>query len=383
MNNIVLMAPCISVLCQFNKDNIRILVNPNNKIILISNFHEPISYPLEKIQNFKTWVDSLGIICYDLPFVRNSLFRNHHLIKKYRQILRKEQINFIHCQTDFGGYLTRLAIYGVHPIKILYTPHGLPIGKNLPIINWIKYYLFEKYLCSRFSSIIVMNKSEESIAYKLLKKVYYVPGIGIDLLKFDTQLIDTTKTDIRKELNIPQDAFIIITVAELIQRKNYQLCLKIIAKLKNHKVHYLICGVGNCRNQLEILSKKLGISQRVHFLGFRSDIPHLLRQSNLFLLLSKNEGLPVSVMEAMATGLPVIGSLIPGVEDLIDDHLGGYLYKLNSIQIDSICSRIEDIVNNISLLNNFFVYNITKIKSFDSQIIHLEMEKIYKSYNLI
>ena len=92
----------------------------------------------------------------------------------------------------------------------------------------------------------------------------------------------------------------------MIKRKNHKVIIKALTKIKNLNYVYLICGNGELENNLKALVNKLKISQKVKFLGFRNDIPEICLASDVFLFPSYQEGLPVSLMEAMAAGLPVI-----------------------------------------------------------------------------
>ncbi len=89
--------------------------------------------------------------------------------------------------------------------------------------------------------------------------------------------------------------------------------------------HFLIAGDGTCRESLVALAGQLGITDRVTFLGHRDDVPAVLAQADMFVLPSRSEALPNSVIEAMASGLPVVASRVGGIPELVDDGKTGYL----------------------------------------------------------
>lgn len=118
-------------------------------------------------------------------------------------------------------------------------------------------------------------------------------------------------------LGIPTDKKIILTVAELIPRKNLEGAIRAFAGMRNHDSILVICGKGHLAEQLKKLSQDLDIADRVFFLGYRTDILEIYHIADIFLFTSYQEGLPVSVMQAMAAGLPVIASDIRGNRDLL------------------------------------------------------------------
>ena len=113
--------------------------------------------------------------------------------------------------------------------------------------------------------------------------------------------------------------------------KNHQIIIKALAKLNNTNVHYAIAGVGDNRDYLIELAKKLGVYEQLHLLGFRNDIPELNHSADVFCFPSLREGLPVSLIEVMACGLPVICSRIRGNTDLIYTS-GGYLFDPHNVE---------------------------------------------------
>src|SRR5699024_7176133 len=122
-----------------------------------------------------------------------------------------------------------------------------------------------------------------------------------------------------------RDDILLFSIGELNNNKNHEIILKAIAKAENKNIHYAIAGQGLLKLGLHELAIALNISSQIHFLGYRKDIPELLSAADIFVFPSLREGLSVSLMEAMASGLPVIASDIRGNIDLIDVNKGGYL----------------------------------------------------------
>lgn len=124
-----------------------------------------------------------------------------------------------------------------------------------------------------------------------------------------------------------------------------------------------------------MLSEQLGIGHQVHFLGFRSDIKELLRAADIFLFSTKQEGLPRSMMEAMASGLPCIASNIRGNIDLIAEGKGGFL--CTPTDSDAFAGAINALAADAQLCQKMSEFNLNRIKDFDVTIVREELRKIY------
>ena len=154
------------------------------------------------------------------------------------------------------------------------------------------------------------------------------------------------------------------------------MVIKAIAKMGDHSVHYLIAGQGVLQKQLEKLAFGLGVAGQIHFLGFREDIADIMKLVDIYCLPSLREGLNVSLMEAIASGLPCIVSNIRGNRDLIDCN-GGYRVTLNSS--DGWARAISDVIENKKVMKAFGVYNQKKVLKFSSDTVNRKMRGIYGS----
>jgi glycosyltransferase involved in cell wall biosynthesis len=128
---------------------------------------------------------------------------------------------------------------------------------------------------------------------------------------------------LRQTLSIPQDAIVVFTAARMYPVKGYQHQVNAIKKLQHtsiwSKLYFVWAGTGNLETQLKADVELLGISQQVKFLGERADVPDLLDAADIFLLPSHVEGMPLSVMEAMAKGLPVAATGVSGIPEQLGE----------------------------------------------------------------
>ncbi|HHY95473.1 MAG TPA: glycosyltransferase family 4 protein, partial [Firmicutes bacterium] len=144
------------------------------------------------------------------------------------------------------------------------------------------------------------------------------------------------------ELGIPNDSFVVLTVGRLTEQKNQGLLLQAIRRLVP-RVPSIVCvilGEGELRAYLEHLVREMGLDRHVFLLGHRADVRLWYGSAHVFVLTSLWEGLPLAVLEALASGLPVVSTRVSGVEEVVTDGIEGYLVESCP---DAIAQRIEQL----------------------------------------
>jgi glycosyltransferase involved in cell wall biosynthesis len=303
---------------------------------------------------------------------------NRIAFNNLNKILKENDIEVIHCNTPVGGLIGRLCGRKNHIKYVIYTAHGFHFYKGAPLINRTVFKWAERIMAHWTDIIITMNQEDYEAAktFKLKKggKVYKVHGVGISLSEY--QNIKKDDLNKRNEFSLSQNDFICISAGDLVLRKNYRTAIESIAYAKNPHIHYLICGEGPEKDNLRSLAKKLGIDNQIHFLGYRTDIKELLAMSDCFLFTSTQEGLPRSLLEAMAVGLPVVVSKIRGNVDLIENGKGGFLCTpFNAVDF---ANSINILTNDKTLCESMANYNLEVIKQYDISVVEEEIKKIYK-----
>lgn len=316
---------------------------------------------------------------YDLPFERKPLSKNNIIAyNELKKILESEEYDIIHCHTPVGAMITRLAAIKVRKrgSKVFYTAHGFHFYNNAPIINWLLYYPVERLLANVTDTLITINKEDYKRALNFnAKEVYYVPGVGIDLNKFKKKTEDASE---RIELPVGKEDFVILSVGELIERKNHQLVLEALYKIKKENsisnIKYIICGSGRLENELKQKTEEMGLEDIVFFLGYRKDIDKICNYSDLFVFMSLQEGLPVALMEAMACGVACVVSDIRGNNDLIINKQNGLIVDFDAEELSKAIVYMKDneydrnrFANNA--IKSVDIYNIDNVLSM--------MKKIY------
>lgn len=312
---------------------------------------------------------------YDINFARFPFSKaNINAYKQLKKLIQENNYEIIHCHTPVAGVLTRLAARKSKNTTVIYTAHGFHFFKGAPLLNWLIYYSVERF-CARYTDkLITINKEdyERAKRFKLRKngKVYYVPGVGINLEKIENLKVDIKQK--KKELVIPEDIPVLLSVGELIKRKNYKTVLKALSQIKDKNFIYLICGRGVLMEYLHNLTKQLGLESKVKFLGFRKDIAEICKTADLFIFPSYQEGLPVALMEAMACELPVIASNVRGNRDLIA--------KENLFEPEDIAALTNLIKKQLELINQHKLRKVTykNLEQYSLQNVMKQMADIYE-----
>lgn len=317
---------------------------------------------------------------YDIPFVRNPFrLENFRAYKELKKIIDEGEYDIIHCHTPVGAMLTRLAALEARKkgTKVIYTAHGFHFYKGAPLINWLLFYPVERFLAHMTDVLITINKEDYNRAKTFRAgKIVYVPGVGIDINRFSKYIGNCHEK--RIELGLSEDDFILLSVGELITRKNQLIVLEAMGELKKkgilNGIRYVICGGGKLGAELQERALALGISDYVHFLGYRNDVSEIYNASDLFVFMSIQEGLPVALMEAMACGLPTICSNIRGNTDLIENGMNGELVENTAT---AVADAIVKLKNNQAIRERYALAAVSKIKHFDLTSVEVEMHNIY------
>ena len=320
---------------------------------------------------------------FDVPFERMPWKPGN--IKAYRmlkKIIREGDYDIIHCHTPVGAMITRLAALGARKkgTKVIYTAHGFHFFKGAPLINWLLFFPAEWILAPVTDCLIAINKEDYARAKSVMhpKRLEYVPGVGINTSRFHST--QEQRQEKRRELGFEEDDFLILTVAEMTPNKNHITVLKAMQKLKGSreygKMHYLIVGRGEMWESLEKSAAEMGISDHVHFLGYRTDAAQLYGACDLFAFVSFREGLSVALMEAMSSGIGIVCTRIRGNTDLIEHGVNGHFTENNP---DAVAENFLKMIRDPEYRLQLGAGAAKTAMLYDEQNIHARMKEIYLS----
>lgn len=316
---------------------------------------------------------------YNIPFERSPFKTNNiNVYKKLKLLIEENCYEIIHCHTPMGGALTRLAAKESRNrgTKVIYTAHGFHFFKGAPFKNWGIFYPIEKYLSKYTDCIITINKEDYKIAKRFnAKSTKIVNGVGINISKFKPQN-EEIKRNLRKEYGLENNDFILVYAGELSYRKHQDLLINVIHRLSKYpNIKLLLVGEGILEEKYKEQVNKLKVNNKVKFLGFRNDVNKLMILSDIAVSSSRQEGLPVNIMEAMATGLPLVVTDCRGNRDLVSDNENGFVVGINDIEV--FATKIETLYNNKNLMQKFSKKNLEFIHRYTLEEISNEMENIY------
>jgi glycosyltransferase involved in cell wall biosynthesis len=261
--------------------------------------------------------------------------------------------------------------------KIIYTAHGFHFFQGAPLKNWLLYYPVERFLSRWTDMLICINHEDFDRAQRSFhaKRTVYVPGVGVDVDKFQRK--EPNREQIRKQFGLDDSDIMLLSMGELNKNKNHEIAVRAIAKMCDQNIHYLIAGQDRSEGYLHRVIEQLKLEDQVQLLGFRDDIQQLCQCADIFVLPSLREGLSVSLMEAMASGLPCIVGRIRGNVELIEDGKGGYL--CDPRDANEFAEKINALSNCEELRSRMGAYNREKIRGFDEEIINQRMKELYRT----
>ncbi len=395
--NVLIVASVASMIDQFNIPNIRLLKELGCNVDVAANFRKGSTCTDEKIQELTALLDELEADCYQIDFDRKVTdikadvrsFRQLACVVKgtavpvnavrHHKITKESGYAFVHAHSPIGGLAGRL-IAKKHHIRTVYTAHGFHFYSGAPKKNWMLFYPAEWMLSWITDVLITINREDYQRAKKKFhaKKTVYIPGIGIDIPKFRDVQTDLKKK--RAELKIGLDDIMLLSVGELNENKNHKAVLKALGEIKYAnpalfcRLHYVIAGKGSLYDALHKSAERLGI--HLHLLGFRSDIPELLKAADIFLLPSKREGLNAGLMEAMASGLPCIVSDIRGNRDLVKNGSQGLVLRCFETEA---AEAIMQILDNQGRRESFEKNAERRVGKFSASVVNSRMRNLYRS----
>lgn len=279
---------------------------------------------------------------FTIPIKRSPYsLKNLKAIKELKNIIDTENYDIIHCHTPMGSVVTRLAAKQARKngTRVIYTAHGFHFYKGAPLINWMLFYPIEWYLAKYTDTIITINSEDYSLAKKKFsqkcKNIKYISGIGVDDTKFRFSLSMSEKKTYKKNLGLKNNDFIMIFPARLDKNKNQILLINIMEKLvkSNNNIHLLLPGSDEMNGYYQKIVLKRNLSNNIHFLGFRNDIPNLMKISNLAISSSIREGFGINLVEALCCGIPVIAVNNRGHRDIIVNGVNGFLTNYDENEI--------------------------------------------------
>lgn len=373
----LLLAAMGSVHRQHNKANIKALKEIGAIIYLAANFGT--DTPREKNNTqFVAECKRDGINIIDIPFRRGGFITNIFQIPVLNKFLKREKFDIVHVHTETGGFMLRLSclIQSKCNTKFVYTPHGMSFWKGSSLKSQLVYRPLERWICSAMDMNLGMNMEEvENLKRWNKRTAHYVHGVGLNVARMQNPA--RSREQMREEFGLTESDKFIASIGELDDNKNHITVIKALATLGRKDFKYVVCGVGPNKDMLLAEAEHMGLKENVILAGYRLDIPDVLNAADIFVFPSFHEGMPVSALEAMACGLPIICSEIRGNVDIIREGDNGYLFQPSDVE--TLARKLEYLLDDAEKRKIMGLKNKENVKDFSLESVTEELKKIYKS----
>lgn len=269
------------------------------------------------------WVaDRVRTLGYEPAFIDSKGSFNVAYLRQLIRFVRQHRIQLIHAHLlgsnvygSLVGLITRTPVITTFHGNVDVASKERLLNIKFQMINWGAQYI-----------VCVSNGLKRDLLQRspLRKDKLRVIYNGVDPHAEPRLLHDRP---IVRELGLPADAQLIVSIGNIRPAKGYEYLLEAAAQMNGGHTHFLVVGHPK-RSLMETLNQQaqaLGVTDRVHFLGFREDVRHLLAQADIFLLSSVSEGFSIATVEAMMAGIPVVATRSGGPEEIIDDQQTGIL----------------------------------------------------------
>lgn len=252
------------------------------------------------------------------------------------RLCRRLQPHIMHTHTSKAGLLGRWAALMARVPLIIHTPHGHVFWGYFGTAKTALFIFLER-LAARFTKRLIMLTKQEMMDHLSVniapKQKFTVIHSGVDFRPFRS--ITDDPTDLRKLFNIPPNAIVVGSVGRLTQIKGHHFLLEAMGRLAPRlpNLTCVLLGDGELRQDLEDLASRLGIRDRVLFLGWRADVARIISLFDIFAFPSLNEGMGKVLIEAMALDKPIIASAVGGITNLITQDENGILVPPGDAEI--------------------------------------------------
>jgi len=274
----------------------------------------------------------LGVRPHRVPSLRRAPgWHDLRALGALVRIIARERPQIVHTHAAKAGTLGRIAAIvapGRSGRVLVHTFHGHSLRGYFSPRTARFYLIVERLLARRTTRLVAVSEEVRddlvSLGVAPLQRFEVIP-LGFDLAPFSTPADQgRRRARLRAELGIPADLRLITIVARLVPIKRVDRFLRIACQLADRAdVHFLIVGDGELRQRLRASPEARALADRVTWAGFRADMPDIYFASDVVVLTSDNEGTPVSLIEALAAGVPVVSSRVGGVPSVVRDGQTG------------------------------------------------------------
>jgi glycosyltransferase involved in cell wall biosynthesis len=310
----------------------------------------------------------------DVKILNILTSRNPLSIYKLYNLLKIHKFDIIHTHAYSAGTIGRISAFLAGVPVIISHNHSVYdyYNRYYHFVEWLLSLITDRVICI---SDIVNRFANETQRINAKKLITIHNGMDSEYAVSEKRI-----SGLRKKLDIPADHSVICTIAHMEEHKGIKYLLESASLLlqSRNDVSFLIVGEGTLKEDLRKLCVVLKIEKNVIFAGERSDIPEILSLSDIFVLPSLREGLPLTILEAMACGKPVIATNVGGIPEVVKDGVSGIL--VSPKDPEDLHSAMNELLDNREKLKKMG-YNGKRVcnESFDSKTMIGKIENLYDS----
>lgn len=334
---------------------------------------------LKKKENYQPSIVRDGHQVYCLSGKKRLRGFSFSILKNLVGIIRKEQIDVLHCHRHKPCFYGALANWWCRIPATLFHVHGLGRTRNLgrKMLNRFIFTKSDKVIGCAEAVRMDIIKSNPKVSES---KVIALRN-SVEFNRYADIALDQSQARRKVLPDIPQDSFICGTVARFGHFKGHSYLIKAFAKIKNNipQAHLILVGTGSMEEVVRRQVEEEGLSDCIHFLGYRKDIPELMRSIDLFVLPSiDSEGMPLVLLESMAAGTPCVATRLSGIPEVINSDKVGRLVPIKDD--NALAEAIEEFANMPAPeLENISQNAKERIREhFSHSVVVKELEAIYE-----
>jgi glycosyltransferase involved in cell wall biosynthesis len=340
---------------------------------------------LAGLDGFEERVKAGGFVCH--PWRMGHTFDPLALWgarRDLRRFLGDHSYDIVHTHCSFAGIVGNPVAFPMVP-TLIYTQHGFYVHEGLGPVRRQAWLTVERIGLRHAHRLVCVSQAERALAQQLLgwgdERFLTIPGVGVrtDQFRLPAEEREGRRAAARAALGLPPEHRVLLTVSRLTWDKGYLDMIEAARVLKDEGLDFVLLAAGSGRDDAAIraAARDAGVDDVVRFLGWRDDVADLLYAADIFVFASHREGLPISPIEAMASGLPVVASDISGCREEIEHERSGLLYPVGDAA--ALAEALKRVLTDPDLAARMGRQAAERAKAFDlERVLDLQMQ-LYKS----
>ena len=280
-----------------------------------------------------------------------NIFSHAGSIRQLVALFRAEKFDIVHVHNPVAALVGRAAAWRAGVPCIVYTAHGFYFHEHMPLLKRSAFIALE-WLAGRVTHVLFTQSQEDAETARRLRLIagghIEAIGNGVDARRFHDQKTKAERTRVRADIGTPENAVAIMSLGRLVAEKGFP---ELIEAMRDVDAHLWVIGerlesdhAFSIEYTMTLARGDTSLKERIHFLGYRADIPELLRAADIFVSASHREGMPRSIIEAMMCALPVVATNIRGSREEVVQGETGILVEVK--QPDELARALNALVAN-------------------------------------